>query len=200
MKKVLVVIILMLVAFVAANIARYNSIKEKYEASEMNVKSYSQLLSKSEQKNTAYKLTVEQLEYFNDSIFQKLNRTRDSLKIKNKNLQSLHYIQSEFTKIDTIVLKDTLYKDVDTTVDTVFGDPWYHMRLALIYPSTIIVEPSFRSEKQVIISSKKETINPPKKFFLFRWFQKKHQVIQVDVVESNPYIENEKSRYVEIIK
>ena len=36
--------------------------------------------------------------------------------------------------------------------------------------------------------TKRETIDPPKKFFLFRWFQKKHNVTYVDIINDNPYI------------
>lgn len=36
--------------------------------------------------------------------------------------------------------------------------------------------------------TKRETIDPPKKFFLFRWFQKKHDVTYVDIINDNPYI------------
>jgi cell division protein FtsQ len=54
----------------------------------------------------------------------------------------------------------------------------------------VAVEPYFKSEKHIIVSSKKETVNPPKKFFLFRWFQKKQIVLHIDVIEKNPYVEN----------
>ena len=64
----------------------------------------------------------------------------------------------------------------------------------------IAVQPYFKSEKHIIVSSKKETVNPPKKFFLFRWFQKKHLVVHVDVIEKNPYVGSENSKYVEILK
>ena len=64
----------------------------------------------------------------------------------------------------------------------------------------VAVKPEFKSEKHIIVSTKKETVNPPKKFFLFRWFQKKMKVLHVDVVEKNPYVDGETSRYVEIIK
>ena len=64
----------------------------------------------------------------------------------------------------------------------------------------IAVKPEFKSEKHIIVSTKKETVNPPKKFFLFRWLQKKHRVLHVDIVEKNPYVENQTSKYVEIIK
>ena len=46
----------------------------------------------------------------------------------------------------------------------------------------------------------KQTVNPPKKFFIARWFQKKHNVLQVEVVEKNPYMDDQKSKYVEIVK
>jgi hypothetical protein len=64
----------------------------------------------------------------------------------------------------------------------------------------VAVKPEFKSKKHIVVSSKKETVNPPKKFFLFRWFQKKMTVIHVDVVEKNPYVSEETSRYVEIMK
>jgi hypothetical protein len=80
------------------------------------------------------------------------------------------------------------------------GDKWYQLSLGLEYPSMITVKPYFKSEKHIVVSSKKETVNPPKKFFLFRWFQKKHVIIHVDVIEKNPYVSDENSRYVEIMK
>ena len=79
------------------------------------------------------------------------------------------------------------------------GDEWYTLRLGLHYPSMIAVEPEFKSEKHIVVSTKKETVNPPKKFFLLRWFQKKHLVIHVDVVEKNPYVDGETSKYIEIV-
>ena len=62
------------------------------------------------------------------------------------------------------------------------------------------MSPTFKSEKYIVVSNKKETINPPKKFFLWRWFQKKHIVANIDVIEKSPYIDNKKYRYIEIIK
>ena len=74
------------------------------------------------------------------------------------------------------------------------------IRLGLHYPSIIVVKPEFKSEKHIVVSNKKETVNPPKKFFLLRWLQRKHLVLHIDVVEKNPYVDEESSRYVEIIK
>ena len=122
------------------------------------------------------------------------------MKIKDSKLKSLQYISSNFTKSDTIILKDTVFKDERIGIDTLLSDEWYSINVGLRYPSSITVTPKFKSEKTVIVSAKKETVNPPKRFFLFRWFQKKHIVLHVNVIEKNPYIEDQDNRYVEIVK
>ena len=43
----------------------------------------------------AYQFDIEQLEYINDSIVDKLNTTRRELEIKDKDLKQLQYILSE---------------------------------------------------------------------------------------------------------
>ena len=173
--------------------------EKKWKDAVTNVKAYDKLLSNSNEKNVAYKLTAEQLSYANDSILKELNDTRKKLKVKDKNLKSVQYITSTLSRVDTITLKDTIFKE-PVEVDTIIGDKWYNAKIALSYPSTIVVSPTFKSEKNIVVSTKKETVNPPKKFWLFRLFQKKHTVIKVDIIEKNPYVSNEKSRYIEIIK
>ena len=200
MKKYLIITVIILLAVIGAMWQQVKYANVKWETAEANVKAYSIILSREGEKNTALQLTVEQLGYFKDSVLQELDNTRKELKVKDKNLKALQSVSSSFSKSDTIILKDTLFKEVSLDVDTVLGDKWYNVRLGLKYPSMIAVKPYFKSEKHIIISSKKETVNPPKKFFLLRWFQRRHTVLHIDVVEKNPYVENENSRYVEIIK
>lgn len=203
MKKIyaglLVVIVLMGIALVAMIKSKRETEKKWKEAVE-NVKAYSEQYSSSEKKNRAFKLTIDQLKYSNDSIVQKLDDVRKELKIKDSKLQSLQYVSSSFARTDTIILKDTLFKDPQVEVDTLVSDEWYSVRVGLKYPSTVAVSPIFRSEKSIIVSTKKETVNPPKKFFLFRWFQKKQIVVNIDVVEKNPYVRNQDNRYIEIVR
>ena len=175
-------------------------IEKKWKESTENVKSYSELFSNSENKNKGFKLTIDQLQYFNDSILKELNETREALKVKDSKLKSLQYLSSTFIKYDTLIIKDTLFKDPQIQVDTVLSDEWYSIRIGLKYPSTVTVNPMFRSVKHIIVSSRRETVNPPKKFFLFRWFQKKHTILNIDVIEKNPYMKEQNSRYIEIIK
>ena len=200
MKNWLICTVIILVAVIAAMWQQMKYANQKWETAEANVKAYSMSLSKEGEKNTALQLTVDQLGYFKDSVLQELDKTRKELKVKDKNLKALQSVSSSFSKSDTIILKDTLFRNVSLVMDTVLGDKWYNVRLGLKYPSMIAVKPYFKSEKHIIVSSKKETVNPPKKFFLLRWFQKRHTVLHIDVVERNPYVDDESSRYVEIIK
>ena len=175
-------------------------IEKRWKESTENVKSYSELFSNSENKNKGFKLTIDQLQYFNDSILRELNETREALKIKDSKLKSLQYLSSTFIKYDTLIIKDTLFKDPQIQVDTILSDEWYSIRIGLKYPSTVTVNPMFRSVKHIVVSSRRETVNPPKKFFLFRWFQKKHTILNIDVIEKNPYMKEQNSRYIEIMK
>lgn len=177
------------------------STDKKWKEAVENAKAYSELFSNSESKNRAFKLTIDQLKNSNDSIFQELNEARKELKVKDSKLKSLQYVSSSFSKVDTISLKgDTIFKDSHVNIDTLLSDKWYSVRVGLKYPSTVSIEPKFLSIKYIVVSAKKETVNPPKRFFLFRWFQKKQIRLNVDVVEENPYVQNQDNRFVEIVR
>ena len=173
--------------------------KDLYARELTNVEAYDRLSTETQKEIREFKFTIDELRASRDSINNKLLKTVDSLKIKGKNVQYLQYNTSIIQKTDTIVLQDTIFrKPVD--IDTIIGDSWYTMKLGLKYPSTIITEPFFKSEKQVIISKKKEYNKKPSKIFFIRWFQKKHDVVTVDIVESNPYIENKENRFIKVVK
>ena len=175
-------------------------LKEEISISVSNQKVFIAENSSLKDKSRAFKFTIEQLNYYNDSILQKMNDVRKELSIKDKNLKQMQYLLSEATKKDTIVFRDTLFKEPTLNVDTLVGDKWYQMKLGLKYPSTITTDPKFVSEKYIMVDYKKETINPPKKCWLLRLFQKKHKVVEVNVVEKNPYIENKQQRFIEIVE
>ena len=202
MKKYLIIVIAGLLVVVGLEYKKISALNRRWEVAEANVKAYSEEMSAVNKRTTALQLTIGQLEYFNDSIFKALDDTRRQFKIKDKDLKALQQVSSSFKKKDTIRITqvDTLFKEPSLAIDTLLGDKWYTLRLGLKYPSMIAVEPQFKSEKHIVVSTKKETVDPPKKFFLLRWFQRKHLVLHVDVDEKNPYVEGESSKYVEIIK
>lgn len=195
------ILIIVLIVSIYALFSTKRSADKKWKEAVENAKAYSELFSNSESKNRAFKLTIDQLKNSNDSIFQELNEARKELKVKDSKLKSLQYVSSSFSKVDTITLKgDTIFKDSHVNIDTLLSDKWYSVRVGLKYPSTVSIEPKFLSIKYIVVSAKKETVNPPKRFFLFRWFQKKQIRLNVDVVEKNPYVQNQDNRFVEIVR
>lgn len=176
------------------------SLERKLSISVSNEKAYIAENSLLKNENRVFKFTVEQLNYYNDSILEKMNEVRKELEIRDRDLKQMQYLLSEAQKKDTIVFRDTLFREPTLDIDTLVGDKWYQMRLGLKYPSTITTDPKFVSEKYIMMDYKKETINPPKKCWLLRLFQKKHKVVEVNVVEKNPYIENKQQRFIEIVE
>lgn len=179
---------------------RNQDLKEEISVSMTNQKAFIAENSSLKEENRAFKFTVEQLNYYNDSILQKMNDVRKELSVKDKDLKQMQYLLSEATKKDTVLFTDTVFRDKELALDTIIGDKWYNIRLGLKYPNLIYTEPTFTSEKYIIVNKKKETINPPKKFFLFRWFQRKHWVMEVHIKEKNPYIKETNNKFVEIIE
>lgn len=173
-------------------------LREKYNTSVENVKAYDAQLGGLKDDNRVFKLTVEQLNYFNDSIVKKLNESRKELGIKDKRIQQLQYELLTASKADTLDLKDTIFVN-NFKLDTIVGDKWVKTHLHMKYPSTIALKPEVTLERHTFINGKRETVNPPKKFFLFRWFQRKRTVVEVTTRELNPYVEEKIQKYIQII-
>lgn len=201
-KKVLIIILtisLLIIGYIF--LINYNiKLKSNYNTAVINNKAFISQLDKSQKEKIVFQTTIEQLHLFNDSITEKLLETQKQLKIKDKEIKQLAYISSLIEKTDTIIFRDTIFKDKSIKIDTTIGDKWVTNNLHLQYPNTISIDTKVNSEKNVLIYAKKETVNPPKKFFLFRLFQKKHTIIKVIVNEENPYIINENNTFYQIIK
>lgn len=195
-----VIALIGLIGSLVHNIHEAKAYEDKWKTAVANVKTYDELLSDSKNKSTAYELTIDQLNNVKDSTIKELNELKKKLKIKDKNLISAQNIKTVYSKADTIHFTDTIFKDKVLSADTIVGDEWYKAKVILKYPHTVIINPTFTSDKSIIVSTKKETVNPPKKLWILRLFQKKQTVLNVDVVEKNPYVQQESSRYIKIIK
>lgn len=200
MKKYIIILILILVGAVAYLSYQNKQLTTKYETSIENIKAYDAQLSGLKDNNRVFKLTIDQLNYSNDSIINKMKEVQKELGIKDKRLQQLQYEASHAQRHDTIVLRDTLFRDPQLKLDTIVGDKWFKTNLHLEFPSTIALSPEIELERYTFINGKRETVNPPKKFFLFRWFQKKHTVVEVNVREMNPYVKNKTQRFIQIVE
>lgn len=196
---IVLLIILPILSFFTYNLYKQNiRLQENLSVAITNEKAYISENSSLKEESRVFKFTVDQLTYYNDSLTQSMEKVRKELKIKDKNIKQMQYLLSEASKRDTIVFRDTIFTN-SVSIDTIVGDKWYNLKLRLRYPSTVIADPTFVSEKYIMVSMRKETIDPPKKNWLLRLFQKKHRVAEVEVVEKNPYINSEKQRFIEII-
>lgn len=200
MKRIITLIILALIAGISYLYTENLRLNHEYKIAAENIKAYDAQLSGLEGDNRVLKLTVEQLNYFNDSIIKKMKEAQKELNIKDSKLKQAQYELSFASRKDTILLKDTIFSSTFTSLDTIMGDKWFSNRIQLSYPNLISSSVSFKSEKFCFVQLRKETIKPPKKFFLARWFQKKHYVSIVTIKENNPYIEIKNSRFIQIIE
>lgn len=149
-------------------------------------------------KNLVYKLSIEQMEYFQDSLMIEMKRIANENGIKDRHIKNLQYQLEHFSKRDTIVLRDTIFKNPTFHLDTCLVDKWNKTCLSLSYPGNIGISNSYKNEKFIIVNSKRENIKPYKCFF-GKWFGKKHTVLEIDVIDQNPYVETERQRFIEII-
>ena len=182
-----------------AGFKEYHYYKSEYKRAVITIKAMQAEQDSLPDKAKMYELKVRELKNANDYISKELLSTMKQLKVKPKSLISYSYLKTTITKVDTLHLRDTIFKN-NTKIDTTLNNEWYRLKLSLHYPNALVVSPYFKSEKYIITFARKETIEPPKKFFLLRWFQKKHTVINVEVKERNPYIKSDSNRFVTIVK
>ena len=83
---------------------RNQDLKEEMLVSMSNQKVFIAENPSFKDESRAFKFTIEQLNYYNDSILQKMNDVRKELGIKDKNLKQMQYLLSEATKKDIIVM------------------------------------------------------------------------------------------------
>lgn len=197
MKVYLVLIIAVLSLSLMYSINRYGKLEKVYSNSVENNKAYEAELNN---ETRMFKLTIDELNNSKDSIVIKLNELREELGIKDKRIKQLQYKNTTVIKHDTLFLRDTIFSKPTFQLDTIVGDKWVQTKLHLKYPNIIGVTPKVELENYTFIKTKRETIKPRKKFFLLRWFQKKHTVIEIEVKEMNPYVINNSQRFIEIIK
>ena len=195
----ILIVFIVLISDMFASSKKIRALESKLEISTTNESILLNQFDSLNSYNKELQLNIEQLEYSNNTTLDKLNKVRKELNVKDKELQKLQYQLSISNKTDTVVYRDTIFKE-GIKLDTLIKDNWYSLNINLEYPSTIVVDPKFKSEKYVVTSVKKEIIGTPKKCWLGRIFQKKHNVVRVEVVEKSPYIETKEQIFINVDK
>lgn len=177
----------------------YSKLSRKYDTAIQNNKAYESQLDILNEENKVFQFTIEQLEYLNDSTIKELDSVRKELKIKDSKIKQMGKIKEYVYVTDSITVHDTIFKDPEFVLDTMLGDEWYLNNIRLKYPNEISSSVAIKTDQSVFLHTTRETVNPPKKTWLGRLFQKKHDVYNVTVVEHNPYANIKENKFV-IIK
>lgn len=176
------------------------------KSNEANLKAYIALNDTLRSTNRMFEFKASQLNYINDSLVNQMNTIRKNIGVKDKNLKGLCYIKSTVRIHDTVLVNRIRDGDKPISIDTVINKKWYQIEIdykgskCSECKDTLIVSPKVSSEKYVVISTSKEYVDAPKKWWLQRIFQKKEEVVDVKVVETNPYIYSDHERFIKVIK
>ena len=201
MKKYIYIGCILLLAILLATLAiqqkKIKKFKNLYIKELSNVEAYKASNSGLESEILQYTMTIDEVRASKDSLDRKISSMIDEMKVKDKKIEYLQYQTKTIVKNDTICFLDTLFVH-DLKIDTLLKDDWYSLNLSLSYPSTVIVSPEFISEQYIVVHNKKEYNKPKSKVFFVRWFQKKHNVTEVEIKEKSPYVKNKTSKFIKI--
>lgn len=179
----------------------YNQIQnlsDQLSVARNNEKAYEIENSNLNENNRIFQFTINQLQHSNDSLNRKIMSIVKENSIKENNIKSLQYQLEHFSKTDTIILRDTIFRSYNFKLDTCITDKWNTSCISLAYPGQIGISNSYVNEKYIIVNSKREPIRPHKCGFV-NFFRKKHTVLEIEVIDKNPYVETERQRFIEII-
>lgn len=179
--------------------SRIDDLKHELELVINNNKAYEEENSALNGKVIEFQITASQLNASKDSVIRKLNDIRKQLGIKDKQIKELQQIVSENNKRDTIFVSDTIFRE-GVAIDTCVTDKWSTLRLHAQYPNIFDVNYSFKNTTDVLIHNSRVTVDPPKKCWIGRLFQKKQNVVEVNVLQENPYCENKSQKFLKIIE
>lgn len=187
-----------LIGCLTISVIKNEHIKKQLEASKINELAYQRENSSLKEKSIQFENTIQELNQSNNSIVKEMVKVKNQLKIKDKEIAHLAYLASLASIRDTITVTDTLFRE-DVKIDTTIKNDWYTMDLHLEYPQTIGVGVYVPSEKYIVSSYKKVLLNPSD-CKVRNWFKKKSKILEVEVVEKNPYIKNGEQKFIEVIK
>lgn len=146
-----------------------------------------------------FQFTVQQLNHSKDSLLNRLNEIRRQLKIKDKEINELQYFASVSQKVDSIIVHDTIFQK-GVALDTLIGDDWSQLAIHAEYPNILNTDYYFKNSTVVLMHNSRVTVDPPKKCWIGRLFQKKQTIVEIDVVQENPYCTNQEQKFIKIIE
>lgn len=142
--------------------------------------------------------SIAELEYSKDSVTHALLDSIKRWKIVQRSVTEVGQIQQKLDQTTVIHYAPGSYAQKDTTYD--FSVLPFIINTVSFTHDSAVNHLEVNDSIALIFHDHKETIAPPKKFFLFRWFQRKQLVNEVDVVHSNKLIKTTQQKFVHINK
>lgn len=191
----MVVIAGVLGASLYASCSRLRTVESERDDYAANMKAYAMAAGDSESEGRVLRLRVTELKASADRQLRSMDSLRREIGVRDGRLRAMHRRVTVVARVDTVLVPDTV---VAARLDTVLDDGWVRAELSLA-PGRVSLGCRVRNETTVVVSSRRETVRPPRRFPLFRLFQRKHTVVAVTAVEANPWCETREARSVEII-
>lgn len=144
--------------------------------------------------------SIAQLKAETDSTSSRMLTLLEEQGKEIKKLKQIGYVESQ---VNTTLTKEIdIIQMPDTIID--LSDRPHLTNLIHLSPKNVSSEISFKNETIISIEPKREPIAPLKRTTVGRFFQKifakKHIVTTVELMNTNPYIENKNQRFIEITK
>lgn len=173
--------------------------RDLYNTAASNNKAYQEQIEGLNESNKAFQFTIDQLEQLNDASVKSLDSMRKELKIKDRKILQMQKTKEYVYIHDSIKVIDTFVKEPDFVFDTCLQDRWHKNCIYIAYPNEIGMSTEVYLEQDCFLYKKRETVNPPKKTWLGRLFQKKHDVYQVVLYEHNPYSTIKENKFIKVL-
>lgn len=165
------------------------------KAYERDVEVYKDRYGQEHAKSIMFNQTLNEFKNSTDSINRRMHNL---LKQQDKKLKNLETALYHVTEVDTTLTKII---NIPTMPDTTLDLSNEHItNIIKLSPTLVSSKVSLEDELIGSFDYKRETVKPPHKFFLFRWFQKRHTIVEADIMHTNPIIKNKSQRFIKIIE
>jgi hypothetical protein len=207
--QILIGLGMLLITFNIIQYKQVQSLKKDNLVLNNNVKSYATGLVKwrdeyqrSHAKLTEMKLTLAEVYASKDSLTILAVKVIKEGKIKGKTINKLGVIVSTLEAQLNVKPTDPVVIQADTSIKCVTLTDSSFLVNEICYndsgPMTSLIYGI--NTQSLIFTHDKVTIAPRRKFFLRRWFQKKQIICNIEIINDNPYIVTQDSKFIELIK
>lgn len=201
--KVILIVGLIVISMAMSGVAYYlynknNLLNTQIGYEINNRKQYEAIVSNIISDNRLLQLHISDLSHSKDSVIQSLQKTRDSLKIKDNELKQAMSVKTVIRDTITNILPDTLKHAVDFSIE-LKPNSQTTFKINRV-DSLVTCIPEIFNTQELFTYSRKEYRHPDKNFFqrLFTWDWKKDRIERYEIVNSNPLIQVTDTRIIKI--